>query len=180
MSMPLGEPTNFADRAQLVANLDQQMNRMVYTLPGVPITAKKKAIEVKLKPRPIAFLFVTVYGDACTTTTPTPGCTFDAHNGARITVEKDGDYNKTGHGSDDLWYVQFDGTGNGDVYNDLGIYQYTAHVSSFSGYISGTTIGVGTTGLYWENIANGTYWLGQNGVLYSANVGESRYTQAIN
>jgi hypothetical protein len=95
-------------------------------------------------------------------------------------VDRDGDFNLHGNGSDDLWYVQFDGAGNGDVYDRLGVYQYSANVSSFAGYISGTTIGVGTTGFYWENIANGTYWLGQNGVLYSANVGDSRYGQAVN
>jgi hypothetical protein len=177
MSVPLAPPTDFKGSAQLVADLDQHMTRMVNTMPGMPTSAKKKAIRVENK---IVFFLQTVYGDRCTTDTPTPGCTFDGKTGARITVDRDGDYNRAGHGTDDLWYVKFDSAGNAAVYNDLGQFQYYADVSTFAGYVSGTTIGVGTTGFYWENVANGTYWLGQNGVLYSANVGESRYAQAIN
>ena len=109
--------------------------------------------------------YKTVYGDVCANTEPTPGCTFLVSNGKRITVSVDPDYNKYGYGSDDLWYVQFDSAGNAKVYNDLGQYQYTADASKFAGYVGGTTIGVGTTGMYWENVSNGTYWLGKNGVL---------------
>ncbi len=179
LSVPLTPPTDFKGSANLVGGLDQHMGRMVNTMPGVPISAKSSgAIQVKLKP--ITAFFRTVFGDACSSSTPTPGCTFDAQTGARITVDRDGDYNNTGHGSDDLWYVQFDASGNAAVYNDLGQFQYFADVSSFAGYISGTTIGVGTSGVYWENTASGTYWLGQNGVLYSANIGEVRYGQAVN
>lgn len=124
--------------------------------------------------------YTTVYGDVCANTEPTPGCTFLRSNGQRITVNVDPDYDKYGYGSDDLWYVEFDSSGNAQVYNDLGQYQYTANVSQFAGYVGGTTIGVGTTGMYWENVSNGTYWLGKNGVLYSANNGTGNYGQAIN
>lgn len=124
--------------------------------------------------------YETVYGSLCATTQPTPGCTFDRATGLRINVTADPHYDRYGFGSDDLWFVQFDGAGNAAVYDDLGNFQYFADVSDFAGYIGGTTIGVGTTGLFWENIANGTYWLGKNGVLYSANLLESNFGEAIN
>jgi len=124
--------------------------------------------------------FATVYGDLCTITEPTAGCTFDADNGTRITVTRDPDFDRFGNGTNDMWYVQFDSSGRAAVYDDLGRFKYYAHVSEFAGYISGTTVGVGTSGLYWENVANGSYWLGRNGVLYSANVGEARYGEAVN
>lgn len=124
--------------------------------------------------------YKTVYGDICSSMQPTPGCTFSRTTGDRITVTKDPDYNKFGFGSDDLWYVNFDSYGRAAVYDDLGHFQYYADASSFAGYIGGTTIGVGTTGFFWENVAGGTYWLGKNGVLYSANTYESNYGQAIN
>lgn len=124
--------------------------------------------------------YETVYGDICTTFEATPGCTFSRSTGARITVSEDPDYNMYGYGSDDLWYVEFDYSGNAAVYNDLGQFQYYADVSDFAGYIGGNTIGVGTSGLYWENISGGTYWLGKNGVLYSANMFDSNYGEAIN
>lgn len=128
----------------------------------------------------IYYPYETVYGDICQSTQPTPGCTFSRQTGQRITVSSDPDYNRDGYGSDDLWFVKFDSSGQAAVYDDLGHFQYYADAHEFAGYIGGTTIGVGTTGLYWENIANGTYWLGKNGVLYSANSGESKYGQAIN
>lgn len=124
--------------------------------------------------------YETVYGDVCSTLEPTPGCTFLSSNGQRITVTEDPDYGYYGHGSDDLWYVTFDSSGNAQVYDRYGNFQYYADVSEFAGYIGGTTIGVGTTGFYWENVSNGTYWLGQNGVLYSANAWEGNYGEAIN
>lgn len=123
--------------------------------------------------------YETVYGDLCSTHQPTPGCTF-LRNGNRIDVKEDPDYNRAGQGSDDLWYVEFDSRGRASVYNSFGQYQYTADVSEFAGYVGGTTIGVGQTGLFWENVSNGTYWLGRNGVLYSANAFDSNYGQAIN
>lgn len=129
---------------------------------------------------PIYYPYETVYGDMCTTSTPTPGCTFNRSNGTRVNVVQDPDYDRYGYDEDDLWFVKFDAYGNAKVYNDLGQYQYSRSISSFSGYISGTTIGVGTTGLFWENVAGGTYWLGRNGVLYSANYGEGNYGDAIN
>ncbi len=124
--------------------------------------------------------YETVYGDVCSTQQPTPGCTFLKSNGQRITVTEDPHYGRTGKGSDDMWYVVFDSNGNAEVYDQYDRFQYVADVSEFAGYIGGTTIGVGTTGLFWENVAGGTYWLGKNGVLYSANVGESQYGQAVN
>lgn len=127
----------------------------------------------------VYYPYETVYGDVCTSSSPTPGCTFN-RNGTRVTVSQDADYNKYGYGSDDLWYVNFYADGSADVYNDLGQYQYTTNVSQFAGWVGGTTVGVGTTGLFWENVANGTYWLGHNGVLYNAMPAEGNYGQAIN
>jgi len=124
--------------------------------------------------------YETVYGDVCTRMEPTPGCTFSAETGLRITVSEDPDYDYYGNESDDMWFVRFDSRGNGDVYNDLGEYQYTRGAEDFANWISGNIIGVGTTGFFWEDISSGTYWLGKNGVLYSANIGESNYGQAIN
>jgi hypothetical protein len=121
-----------------------------------------------------------VYGDACSTTEPTPGCTFDRVTGLRINVEHDAHYDRYAGGSDDMWYVEFDASGNAAVYNENGSFQYFADVSDFAGHVGGTYIGVGTTGLFWEDIRNGTYWLGKNGVLYSANLLESNYGNAIN
>ncbi|MFV8258030.1 hypothetical protein ACNQKP_09495 [Bdellovibrio bacteriovorus] len=128
----------------------------------------------------IYYPYETVYGDVCQTQEASPGCTFLKSTGARIKVTDDPDYNRGGYGSDDLWYVKFDSNGKAAVYNDLGVFQYYANVSEFAGYVGGTTIGVGTTGFYWEDISSGTYWLGKNGVLYNANSGESNYGQAIN
>ncbi|WP_374033402.1 hypothetical protein ACES2I_11475 [Bdellovibrio bacteriovorus] len=128
----------------------------------------------------IYYPYETVYGDVCQTQEASPGCTFLKSTGERIKVTDDPDYNRGGYGSDDLWYVKFDSSGKAAVYDDLGRFQYYANVSEFAGYVGGTTIGVGTTGFYWEDISNGTYWLGKNGVLYNANSGESNYGQAIN
>lgn len=128
----------------------------------------------------IYYPYQTVYGDVCKTQQATPGCTFLKSNGQRIKVTYDGNYNKHGHGSDDLWYVKFNSSGSAEVYDNFGHFQHYANASEFAGYIGGTTIGVGNSGFYWENVANGTYWLGQNGVLYSANTGDSNYGQAIN
>lgn len=128
----------------------------------------------------VYYPYETVYGDACTTSQPIPGCTFNASNGTRVVVNQDPNYNRYGYGSDDLGYVKFDGLGNANVYDDLGHYQYSTSASHFAGFISGTTIGVGTTGMFWENVAGKTYWLGKNGVLYSANTANSNFGQAIN
>lgn len=128
----------------------------------------------------IYYPYETVYGDVCQTQEATPGCTFLKSTGERIKVTDDPDYNRAGYGSDDLWYVKFNSAGQAEVYNDLGVFQYYADVSEFAGYIGGTTVGVGTTGFYWEDVASGTYWLGKNGVLYNANSGETNYGQAIN
>lgn len=131
-------------------------------------------------PSVVLYPYETVYGDVCRTSEPTPGCTFSRTTGKRITVSADPTYNSQGYGSDDLWYVQFSSTGQASVYDDLGNFQYVANPSQFAGYISGTTIGVGTSGLFWENVATKTYWFGKNGVLYSANVNSSNFGQAIN
>lgn len=124
--------------------------------------------------------YETVFGQVCTTFEATPGCTFKTSTGERITVVEDPDYDQYGYGSDDLWFVEFDASGRGSVYNDLGRFQYFIDVSALPGYVGGTTIGVGTTGLFWENVSNGTYWLGKNDVLYNANIGESNFGEAIN
>jgi hypothetical protein len=124
--------------------------------------------------------FENVYGDACQTSEPTPGCTFNANNGTRVDVAQDPDYARYGFGSDDLWYVTFDNSGRAQVFNDLGQFQYSTSASAFAGYVGGTTIGVGTSGLYWENVSNGSYWLGKNGVLYSGNQGRGNFGEAIN
>lgn len=124
--------------------------------------------------------YETVYGDVCATQQPTPGCTFLTSNGQRVKVVADPDYGKAGHGSDDMWYVKFDGSGSAAVYDQYGHFQYYANPKDFAGFIGGTTIGVGTTGLFWENVAGGTYWLGKNGVLYNAMPDEGNYGQAIN
>lgn len=121
-----------------------------------------------------------VYGNVCSTQEASPGCTFDRATGARINVAYDRHYDRYLGGSDDLWYVQFDGGGTAAVYNEFGQFQYYTDVSSFYGWVGSTTIGVGVTGLFWEDVRNGTYWLGKNGVLYSANQFESNYGDAIN
>lgn len=131
-------------------------------------------------PSIVLYPYETVYGDICSSSAPTPGCTFSRSTGTRISVSADPDYDKYGYGSDDLWYVKFDTSGNAKVYNDLGTYQYTADISEFAGFIGGNTIGVGTTGFFWENVSNGTYWLGKNGVLYNANMIDSNFGKAIN
>lgn len=127
-------------------------------------------------------LFKDAYGDPCNNsiTTPVPGCTFNVNGGTRVTVSQDAHYNRYGNGTNDMMYVIFDGSGTGSVYNNLGVFQYNASVSGFAGYIGGTTIGVGTTGAFWESVADRTYWFGSNGVLYSANSGNANYGQAIN
>lgn len=124
--------------------------------------------------------FETVYGDICKTSEPTPGCTFDAKTGARITVSRDTHYDRYGYGSDDMWFVEFDQYGDAVVYDQNMALQRYADVSEFAGYVGGYQIGVGTSGLFWEDIRNGAYWLGKNGVLYSANLIESNFGQAIN
>ncbi len=128
----------------------------------------------------ISYPYETVFGDVCLSSKPTPGCTFSRSTDKRITVTADPDYNRSGYGSDDLWYVQFDSAGQAKVYNDLGSFQYNAGVNDFAGYIGGTTIGVGTTGLFWENVSNKTYWFGDTGILYNTDTGSSNYGQAIN
>lgn len=121
-----------------------------------------------------------VYGTVCATMEATPGCTFSRSTGLRITVSSDPHYDRFANGSDDLWFVEFDDAGVASVYNDLGVFQYYADVSTFAGWVGGTEIGVGTTGLFWEDVRNGTYWLGKNGVLFNGMAGESNFGQAIN
>lgn len=124
--------------------------------------------------------FETVYGDICLTMSPTPGCTFDATTGARITVSRDDHYDRYGYGSDDMYFVEFDENGHAVVYDqNLNVYR-TGWASDFAGYVGSNMIGVGTSGLFWEDIRNGSYYLGKNGVLYSANLLESNFGQAIN
>jgi len=128
----------------------------------------------------VRYPYETVYGDACLTSEPKPGCTFVRTTGQRVTVSKDPNYNSQGYGSDDLWFVKFDGYGNAQVFDDLGRFQYNARINDFAGHIGGTTIGVGQTGLFWENVAGKTYWFGKNGVLYSSNQTAANFGEAIN
>lgn len=129
----------------------------------------------------LKYPYETVFGDACRTSSqPTPGCTFVRSTGKRVTVSADPTYNSQGYGSDDLWYVKFDSSGQGKVYDDLGVFKYNATPNQFAGFINGTTIGVGTTGAFWENVTTKTYWMGKNGVLYSANTTSGNFGQAIN
>jgi uncharacterized protein YfiM (DUF2279 family) len=134
-------------------------------------------------PGPIVIVqgpYETVYGANCAGQEVTPGCTFVVSTGNRATVSLDPNYDRYGYGSDDLWFVKFDSSGRASVYDDLGSFQYYANISEFAGYVGGTTIGVGTTGIYWENVSNRTYWFGKNGVLFNANPGSSKFGEAIN
>src|SRR5690348_14709490 len=99
--------------------------------------------------------YETVYGDICSSYEPTPGCTFDRATGQRITVSHDPDYDRYGGGSDDMWFVTFDGGGRAKVYDANGVFQYYEDVANFAGYVGGYSIGVGSSGLYWEDIRNG-------------------------
>lgn len=129
----------------------------------------------------VRYPYETVFGDVCRgSSEPTPGCTFVRSTGQRVTVSADPHYNSSGFGSDDMWYVQFDSTGRASVFDDLGVFQYYANPSEFAGHIGGTTIGVGVTGAFWENVAGKQYWFGKNGVLFSANTNAANYGQAIN
>jgi hypothetical protein len=123
--------------------------------------------------------YQTVDGISCAGYEVMPGCTFNIDR-TRVTVSHDPFYNRFGGGSNDLWSIKFDSFGTSYVYDDFGTFQYTAAISSYSGWVSGNTIGVGTSGLYWENVAGGTYWLGKNSVLYSGNTLSAKYGQAIN
>jgi hypothetical protein len=131
----------------------------------------------------IYYPFKNVFGDACAGVyTPTPGCTFN-RDGSRVQASQSSDYNLFGGKSDDLYRVEFDGSGYGEVWeiiNGKWYYVETRHVSTFAGWKGGNFIGVGTTGLFWENIAFGDYYLDSKGVLYSANTSESNFFEAIN
>jgi hypothetical protein len=170
-----GEPESRA--AALVNDLDRHIARMKLKLPGMPRSARTAAIAST----PTFNLFQDVDGNVCPlASAPTPGCTFKVGSGARVTVVDDPDFNRFGFGRDDLWYVLIDGAGNAYVYDNSSVYQETRNLAEFAGYIGGTTIGVGTSGILWENVAGGTYWLGANDVLYSANNSASNFGQAIN
>ena len=115
-----------------------------------------------------------LYGNVCYTFEATPGCTFLRTTGERIMVTEDPDYNR-------LWSVVFDSTGTyAAVYDQYNNFQGYKDVSEFSGYVADGLIGLGTTGLFWEDVRNGSYYWGKNGVLYSANAGEVQYLRAIN
>jgi len=125
--------------------------------------------------------YETVYGDICASYQPVPGCTFLRSTGERIVVTEDPAYSAT-IGSDNLYWVQFDSSGTvATVYypNSTRIYDIM-NISEFAGYVGGTFVGVGTTGLFWEDVRNGQYWWGDTGILYNANWGESNYGRAIN
>lgn len=128
--------------------------------------------------------YKTVFGDVCSgTTEPTPGCTFLRTTGERISVVEDRNYNRFGGGSNDMDYVYFDvclipptfvcGYVNGSFVD-------VRPIEQFAGFQGGSTIGVGVTGLFWEDVLFGTYWWGRTGVLYSAEQNASNYGRAIN
>lgn len=124
--------------------------------------------------------YETVFGAACAGSEPTPGCTFNRATGTRVKVTQDPHFDRYGFDADDLSYVKFDFSGRAIVYDDLGNIDSFRNVSDFAGYVGGTSIGVGSTGLFWENVAGKTYWLGKNGVLYNANLISSNFGEAIN
>lgn len=125
--------------------------------------------------------YETLYGDVCSGYAPTPGCTFLRSTGERVDVSESADYDYYGFGADDLWLVEFNGSGTqADVYDEFGNYQYTTSVSTFDGWVGGSNIGVGVTGLFWEDVSFGVYWWDSNGVLYSANGFDTNYGRAIN
>lgn len=173
LSKEFGSVASQANGA-LVDRLDRQMQYAQLTMPGVPKTARTTTVAKNV------FLFAMLDGTVCESLEPTPGCTFLGATGLRISVADDPNYNRLGYGADDLWYVRFDSSGRGAIYNDLGQFQQYLNVDQFEGYIGGTTIGVGNTSSYWEDVTNKTYWMGKNGVLYSANTGGSNFGQAIN
>lgn len=178
-SMPLGgEPGGGS--SPLADTLGAHMDHVAETMPGVPFTARSGVTVASTAPPPPPVIFEDVYGTVCAVQEATPGCTFRLSDGSRLKVSDDPDFNRFGGGSNDLWYVTFDGAGNAQVFNNLGQFQYFATAGDFPGHIGGSTIGVGTTGFYWEDVNFGTYWLGRNQVLYSANGGAGNYEQAIN
>jgi hypothetical protein len=124
--------------------------------------------------------YETVYGDVCYTTEVTPGCTFDRVTGLRVTVYEDPHYDRFFGGSDDMYWVEFDSNGIATVFTNSGAIYDIADVSEFDGWMGGTYIGVGITGLFWEDVRNGSYWLGKNGVLYNAMPFEGNFGEAIN
>lgn len=135
----------------------------------------------------IYYPYETLYGDLCTSSTePTPGCTFLRNTDNRVQVKADPNYNRYGNGSDDMKYVKFyrdyNGSVYGKVYSSSGYFLEEKNITAFAGYVPGSndTIGLGTTGFYWENVVNGQYWIGKNDVLYNANYGETNYGEAIN
>ncbi len=124
--------------------------------------------------------YETVFGAPCAGSEPTPGCTFNRGTMTRVKVTQDPHFDRYGYDADDLSYVKFDFLGQGIVYDDLGNVTAVRDVSNFAGYVGGTSIGVGSTSLFWENVAGKTYWLGKNGVLYNANSFSSNFGEAIN
>ncbi len=149
----------------------------------------------------------TIFGTPCAGSEPTPGCTFIG--GGRINVSMDPNFNRNGNGVGDMWYVVFSVNQSdsvdhitANVYDQNGVFQYAAAPETFAGYLGNGVFGVGAwqggegggfNGIF-ESVGNGMYFLGKNGVLYSANypnqsgcLGESgpcnpngAYGQAIN
>jgi hypothetical protein len=128
--------------------------------------------------------FENIYGDLCVGEyDPVPGCTFNSDDGSRVNASQSSDYDIFGNSADDLYRVEFNGSGWANVYEIIGGVFYfveSRHVSSFSGWQGSTFVGVGTTGLFWEDVSFGDYFLDSNGVLYSANVAELNFFEAIN
>jgi hypothetical protein len=133
LSMEFGQSTSTAN-GELVDRLDRQMQYAQMTMPGVPKTAGTTSFTK------VRFPFVTVDGVVCQSAVPTPGCTFFGATNNRITVTVDPNYDISGKGSDDLWYVRFNAFGKAAVYNQLGELQYLVDTDWFAGYIGGNTL----------------------------------------
>lgn len=135
--------------------------------------------------------YETVFGDACTgELEPVPGCTFRRIDGTRVTVSEDGDFNRSGRGSDDLQVVEFQdefGRTYGYIYDidsrGRKVFVDRVNVTQFQGHQIGSEVGVGLTGLFWVDVSNpgnNQFWFGSSGVLYDANRFSPTLGQAIN
>lgn len=140
-------------------------------------------------PPTIYWPFTKINGDVCSNVNnPKPGCTYNRADGTRVSVTQAQDFNKYGHGSDDLWYVKFDSLGNAYIYDpkysSIVPYEVVAAdtLPGFKDYGIGSVWFGNDAGSYSyrHDVAGGTYWVDQNWVLYNANVGESTFMKAIN
>jgi Ca2+-binding RTX toxin-like protein len=113
---------------------------------------------------------------------PAPGFTFLFPGGERADVTYDPHYGRFGGGTDDMQVVEFDSNGVAVVYRLDGGIDRIQDMTEFAGYVSDYYIGFGpgTPSEYLEDIRNGKYWLGEEGVLYEAWSFQPDYLFAIN